>query len=461
MEVVAGQPVGRHPRERAAVVPLRTRRRRLAARIRGPRAVAAHARQGADLRECAARRLGDGCRLHGGGLRLVRQRDRQLHATRHGHRTVRCSLSPRRCSSRNSSRSRWCATSPAAGTASALRALAGAAAWVATEWLVPRLLGDTLRLRPVSFAPAAAGGRCRRRAGPHLRAAAGERSAWRLLSRAGSKVSARSPCRWPSPRWCRCCSRATAWPRCRPSRRGPPPAASCGSDWCSRTSWTTNACAGRRAPARWCARCSTRTMRCPTTPSNGSTPTRCCGRKRCTPPPSAIPKSEAGAELDREILEIVNAAGVPFVFGTYDRDAAGEYNAAAFVAPGTGLLGFYRKTRPFPLTEYVPGWLDGADVAALAAVGRHLAAGHGRARVPAAPEGRPRDSGAPDDLPRRRRYRPGRRRCAAGCAGHPDPVERLLVPAARGANCTWRRRRSAASKRACPSSASPPTATAP
>jgi len=72
------------------------------------------------------------------------------------------------------------------------------------------------------------------------------------------------------------------------------------------------------------------------------------------------PKSAAGAELDREILEIVNAAGVPFVFGTYDRDAAGEYNAAAFVEPGTGLLGFYRKTRPFPLSEYVPGWLDGA-----------------------------------------------------------------------------------------------------
>ena len=72
------------------------------------------------------------------------------------------------------------------------------------------------------------------------------------------------------------------------------------------------------------------------------------------------PKSEAGAELDREILAIVDAAGVPFVFGTYDRDAAGEYNAAAFVTPGTGLLGFYRKTRVFPLTEYVPTWLDGA-----------------------------------------------------------------------------------------------------
>ncbi len=71
------------------------------------------------------------------------------------------------------------------------------------------------------------------------------------------------------------------------------------------------------------------------------------------------PKSEAGAELDREILAIVDAAGAPFVFGTYERDAAGEYNAAAFVAPGAGLLGFYRKTRVFPLTEHVPAWLDG------------------------------------------------------------------------------------------------------
>ena len=46
------------------------------------------------------------------------------------------------------------------------------------------------------------------------------------------------------------------------------------------------------------------------------------------------PKSEAGAELDREIMGIVDAARVPFVFGTYDRDKTGEYNAAAFVAPG-------------------------------------------------------------------------------------------------------------------------------
>ena len=71
------------------------------------------------------------------------------------------------------------------------------------------------------------------------------------------------------------------------------------------------------------------------------------------------PKSEAGADFDRDIVAVVNAARVPFIFGTYDRDSAGEYNAAAFVLPDTGLLGFYHKTRLFPLTEYVPAWLDG------------------------------------------------------------------------------------------------------
>jgi apolipoprotein N-acyltransferase len=73
----------------------------------------------------------------------------------------------------------------------------------------------------------------------------------------------------------------------------------------------------------------------------------------------ARPKSEAGAELDREIQGVIDSARVPFVFGTYERGEAGEYNAAAFVNPGSGLLGFYRKTRLFPFTEYVPAWLDG------------------------------------------------------------------------------------------------------
>lgn len=71
------------------------------------------------------------------------------------------------------------------------------------------------------------------------------------------------------------------------------------------------------------------------------------------------PRSEDGAALDREILDFAASANVALVFGTYDRDAAGEYNAAAFLAPGSGSIGTYRKTYPFPLTEHVPAWLDG------------------------------------------------------------------------------------------------------
>ncbi|MBL8245479.1 MAG: apolipoprotein N-acyltransferase, partial [Rhodanobacteraceae bacterium] len=78
------------------------------------------------------------------------------------------------------------------------------------------------------------------------------------------------------------------------------------------------------------------------------------------PTPFGHPRSEDGAALDREIVDFVSTAGVPLVFGTYDVDGAGEYNAAAFVEPQSGLLGYYRKTHPFPLTEYVPGWLDSA-----------------------------------------------------------------------------------------------------
>ena len=73
----------------------------------------------------------------------------------------------------------------------------------------------------------------------------------------------------------------------------------------------------------------------------------------------AHPRSEDGAALDREIQGFVDTMGVPLVFGTYDLDEGGEYNAAAFVEPQRGLLGFYRKTYPFPLAEHVPRWLDG------------------------------------------------------------------------------------------------------
>jgi apolipoprotein N-acyltransferase len=77
------------------------------------------------------------------------------------------------------------------------------------------------------------------------------------------------------------------------------------------------------------------------------------------------PKSDGGAELDKEILDFVTTAKVPLVFGTYDRDANGEYNAAAFVEPTTGTLGFYRKTDLFLFTEYLPTWLDGPTVRGL------------------------------------------------------------------------------------------------
>jgi len=77
------------------------------------------------------------------------------------------------------------------------------------------------------------------------------------------------------------------------------------------------------------------------------------------PTPFGQPKSAAGAAFDAEILATIAAADRPFVFGTYERDGDSEYNAAAFVSGQRGLLGYYRKTRLFPLTEQVPGWLDG------------------------------------------------------------------------------------------------------
>jgi len=91
------------------------------------------------------------------------------------------------------------------------------------------------------------------------------------------------------------------------------------------------------------------------------------------------PKSAAGAGYDREILATVHAAGVPFVFGTYDSDSGGEYNAAAFVQPGVPAA-FYRKTRLFPFTEYVPAWLDGPRLRGLLPWTGNWKAGNG-ARV--------------------------------------------------------------------------------
>ncbi len=74
------------------------------------------------------------------------------------------------------------------------------------------------------------------------------------------------------------------------------------------------------------------------------------------------PKSEEGAAFDREIGAWVGAAGVPLVFGSYDADDRGEFNAAVFLEPSaTGRLTFdtYRKAALFPLTERVPAFLEG------------------------------------------------------------------------------------------------------
>jgi len=69
------------------------------------------------------------------------------------------------------------------------------------------------------------------------------------------------------------------------------------------------------------------------------------------------PKSEGGAAFDREIAAFVARAGVPLVFGAYDREDGHEFNAAVFLEPAArGPLAFetYRKVSLFPLTERVP-----------------------------------------------------------------------------------------------------------
>ncbi len=70
------------------------------------------------------------------------------------------------------------------------------------------------------------------------------------------------------------------------------------------------------------------------------------------------PRSTEGADFDAEIRRFVDSTGVPLLFGSYEVDTLGEYNSAVLL-DATGIVGRYRKTHPFPLTEFVPGWLDG------------------------------------------------------------------------------------------------------
>lgn len=74
------------------------------------------------------------------------------------------------------------------------------------------------------------------------------------------------------------------------------------------------------------------------------------------------PKSSEGAAFDRVIGGFATHAGVPLIFGSYDAAGGREYNAAVFLEPGrAGEVTFdvYRKATLFPFTERVPSWLDG------------------------------------------------------------------------------------------------------
>jgi apolipoprotein N-acyltransferase len=79
------------------------------------------------------------------------------------------------------------------------------------------------------------------------------------------------------------------------------------------------------------------------------------------------PKSADGAAFDRAIGGFVVHAGLPLIFGSYDADGGREYNAAVFLEPGAGdtvTFDVYRKATLFPLTERVPPWLDGPQLRA-------------------------------------------------------------------------------------------------
>jgi apolipoprotein N-acyltransferase len=73
------------------------------------------------------------------------------------------------------------------------------------------------------------------------------------------------------------------------------------------------------------------------------------------------PKSDDGRAFDAEITGFVERTKVPLLFGSYDVDGADEYNAAFLVEPNPekgDAPPAYRKTHLFPLTEYVPSWLE-------------------------------------------------------------------------------------------------------
>jgi apolipoprotein N-acyltransferase len=76
------------------------------------------------------------------------------------------------------------------------------------------------------------------------------------------------------------------------------------------------------------------------------------------------PKSEEGAEFDRQIAAVPARVGAPLVFGAFENGGAGEHNAAFFLDMN-GRVQTYRKSLLFPFSERVPRWLDSPAVHAL------------------------------------------------------------------------------------------------
>lgn len=76
------------------------------------------------------------------------------------------------------------------------------------------------------------------------------------------------------------------------------------------------------------------------------------------------PKSEDGAAFDQQLSTFVGERQMPLIFGAYDLEGDREFNAAMFLGPAGEAedrrleLAVYRKTKLFPLTEYVPETMD-------------------------------------------------------------------------------------------------------
>jgi apolipoprotein N-acyltransferase len=238
----------------------------------------------------------------------------------------------------------------------ALSALAAAAAWVASEWLVPRLLGDTLgyglypsRLLRQAADIGGAAGLTFMLLLSNEAVAAGvlqRRSGWRVVAKP-LLLTAMAPALLAS-YGAYVLSGAPA-PAGKPLRMGLIQANM--GDYENRWQQTGAYAVVREVLNRHFA------MGYEAVARQGAQ--ALMWSETAYPTTFGHPKSEAGAEFDHEILDYVKAANVPLVFGTYDRDALGEYNAAAFVQPDAGLVGAYRKTHLFPFTEYLPSWLDG------------------------------------------------------------------------------------------------------